>query len=394
MDHDDVLTMLNAVQNPALEAIRRADELTGRGALQRIAREAQQLQHVAPSLADLHLPSLASAEREALAASRALLAGGGPPAEWMQRFSGVESLASYRAWGVPSVTEQMFAETLFQTRGAFADAQAQIERLVDADRVIRDMTKHFGEPLSGYARFLRDAESQLAVTHRALLGSDAFDAIERDFEQLKRVAIALDPLQRLTGALSASLGGSLPQEELQAQLDRHYGAGLAAGWGAEFESFVALIDDTWGDELQDDDVDDTVDDDAAEVDDAGAATLDSEEREESVWGVAVRYVLPQYELTGRLTRLAGRIDPSVHGGAVSFERMILAIGCAHPAHAEALMRLTYPFLQHLAWGTAPRGPRANGTSESLALDEVEAFEALAFAIMDVLDEIEDQTREA
>lgn len=402
MDHDDILTAFKSAQNPVLDEIRRIDDLTGRGELQRIAREDQQQPHWAsPVLADFQAPSIARTARDAhdmlsesvlpVAIARNARDAQVSARDDMERFSVANIAATHRAFCASLATNQTIAEAALHAGGALNDAQARLMDLVDTERVSREMTQLFGEPLTGYARLVADMGPRLAASQRGGLGDDIFSAIDRDFNQLKHLAVALDPLQNLARALTASLGSSLTLAELQDHLDSRRWVGLDAGWVREYQSFAAMIDATWDRDSQDEHVDDGNDLDAGEVEETDARTVDNRELEESVRAVALHYAPVAWELNERLTRLAGRIDPTVHSGNVSWDRMILAIGRAHPTHAETLMLLTDLLLQALDLVRAPQGPRMNGVSESLGLDEVERFKALAFAMIDVLKEIDEES---
>lgn len=380
MDHDDILTLLKTAQTPVLREIHRIDDLTGRGELQRIAREAQQPHWAAPALADLQANSITRTARDAGFSAR----------DYMESFSVTGIAATHRASCAHLATNQTIAEAALNAGSAINDAQAQLMELVDTDRVSRQMTQLFGKPLTGYTHLVADMGSCLTASQRGALGEDVFAAIERDFNQLKHAAVALDPLQNLARALTASLGTSLTLAKLQDHLDSRRWINLDAGWVREYQSLAVMIDANW-DRYSQDAYDDDNDLDAGEAEEADAGVVDNGVRIQLVWTVALNYTLATIELDAHLTRLAGRIDPQVHGREVSWERMILAIGRAYPAHAKTLMLLTYPLLQSLDLAKAPRGLRMSGESESLGLDEVERFKELVSAMIDVLKEIEDES---
>jgi hypothetical protein len=370
MDRDDLLAMLDTLRNPVLAALQQADELSGRGSLKRIARDAQELQRWVPE------PDMFSAR--ALEAQRVLSL---PDIDFQQHLNRSHlDVARQRA--------DQWASDFQQDATGLAETHAQLEDLLDSGRVIRDMRQQFGSVLPGYGAYLDHTKAALSDHSGSVLSDRVLAAVERDFSLLAQSATALGPLQRLTETIVQSFGAAMTPTALRDLLNPAARSAWDGIWEQRYIEFAAHVSESW---LDTGDLDDGSDTSASSPVSVGD-TVPKESLEKptpTVWELAARYGIVGYEIQARLTRLAKRTDPLAAHEDISWERMLLAVGYAHPTYRARLMQLAYPFLQHFDWSLAKRGKRVDGSPESLSLEDVEAFEELSQALIALLREIEE-----
>lgn len=379
--HDDILATL-ASQNLACTASQQVDAINS-GLASQLAKQTLDARQFRGSFNAAQESFLAESERRAMDVSEALTAS----ARTGQYLESAVMPGLSESLAILSHSEWIHEEMSRQTSVA-EQMQAQLADALSQDHAIREMTEQFESVLPGYTAYLARVEQDVDSA-RALLGSDAYTAFENDFAQLKRAAVALDPLQHLSNALASSFGSTITAEALQNQLHQHQWEDISSDWMREYRSFAGLVADAMGHEFEGEDENDGDADAPAAIDDAPSVQrVALETSTDEVRQVALAYAMPFFEIDVRLKQLASRIDPMAIGGAISWERMILAIAHACPRHAPQLMRLAYPFLQCLSWHSAPGGACANGATELLSLDDAREFEVLARAMVCALKAVE------
>lgn len=220
---------------------------------------------------------------------------------------------------------------------------------------------------------------------------DALDCMRDYFEQIGDAASALRPLETLSSSLYEQFGSALTARSLQQQLELHSWHDPTSNWQHDFHAFVALTSDAMGNPLHDseEEVEDTKSDDQT-------VALDNENRDApkvEVYNLAIRFVLPVYELQVRLRRLAARADHTAIGITPSLERMFLAVANAHIQYAPELVRIALPLVQRLAWPEAPTGSGMCGSIETISTEDAEEFEMYADAMKKLLKKIEESISE-
>lgn len=369
MDRDDLLAMLDTLRNPVLAALQQADELSGSGSFKRLAREAQELRR--------WIPESDSVSAQALEAQRVLTLPS----------IGITQDLSCSQFDAARLGADPWASDFQRGAAGLAETHEQLESLLDSGRVIQDMGQQFGAILPGYHAYLDHTKAALSDRSGSVLGDHLLAAVERDFNVLAQSATALGPLQRLTESIVQAFGSAMTPTALRDLLNPAAGSAWDGIWGQRYIEFAAHVSESWLDTADLEDGSETSASSPISVGD----TVPDEGRETStptVWELAARYGIAGYEIQARLTRLAKRTDPLAAHEDISWERMLLAVGYAHPTCRVRLMQLAYPFLQHFDWSLAKRGKRVDGSPESLALEDVEAFEELSQALIALLGEIE------
>lgn len=385
MSGDDYLTTMDALLNPAQQALREIDALNGSGMVKSWAKQARDAERFASGLLpDVGLSSLRAAEQRALGATDALSTCADANG-WLSAIAAASatrgiaaelSLISGASWATQFATKTL-------DRSQLADS---VVGLVDPSRVIGEMTRHWGAPLPGYAALWSQLDDPLEMMRGGAIGREALAAIERDFAQLSQAARFLDPMRHLGTAWSGIFDGALTVPSLLAQLE--YGSALRDRWlepYLQLEQLVAdalqQLDASVARDVESDARDMPPDDDAL-VDEADAPV------ELTARELASRLAVPHFQLTLRLRAIAARVDPSAAGGVASWDRMLLAIGYAAPGFARELMTLAYPLLHHFSVLFAPAGRVISGHGEALRSSDIDAFEELAGAMLGLLDAIE------
>ena len=386
MYDDDWKALLAATQNPLREAVRQMEDLDGSAQFRRVALEAMQ----GPRYAlDLDLPDLEadtaglgrSIARELL--DGAAVAGAAALVETSIRAPLLESLAAELAQpGYQELVKVNAAQALALPE----DWRQAAARLVDRRAITREMTEHCGAIYPGYESLLRSIGDSLSTAKSRPLGEDVFELIQRDFDKLQQASRLLEPLQTLSQAWASAFGDALTVGMLKNQLAQPFGNLIDSAWADPYQHFARLVDDARGN---------LADDDSSEIGEVAEQNpLDSEvgipvaPAEHNVWTVATRIAVSYHTLTVRLTAVASRMDADALGGTAKWERMLLAIGHASPAHAHELLALAYPLLQCFSLLFAPAGSMVHGSSESHQHADIERFETLVEEVLQLLDRIE------
>jgi hypothetical protein len=248
---------------------------------------------------------------------------------------------------------------------------------MDRGRAFRDFAGWASDELLGHSFGTRAGTALSSIEN-----TSAYAVFEDQASQLRLAATALEPLQRLSTSLAETLGASASLQVVRDSLASYAAAEFNQPWLRDYQSLASLAADAMLDEIDEED---------SEVSDESTATADLENEHENtpqddVYLLAIKFVVPSFELSARLKRLARRIDPVVADDL--WDRQILLIAREFPHYAVELTQLACPLLQRLAWRNAPVGECANDTVEALTHEDADEFAHLADSMCRLLMEIE------